>query len=279
MDAGETRDASDPDDADVLDADELDADVLDASDGNPGDTTVSCPSANACGGCSALSQDPGTRCGQCGVGQFVCDGSDTVICQGQDAQPVVSAGAIVVDDLEDGDRFIRPESGLSGGWQTVSDSSAGMLVPALGTPLEPTPGGAFGSAYSMRVAGSGFSDWGAGLAVSLNAYQCPVDVSAHSGFSFAVRGTATGSMLVSVATLPTTPSSAGGTCTTAACNDHFTLSLPVSNTWTTHAVSFGSLSQTGWGTPASFVPSEVLYIQFSFGPGVTFDISVDDLAF
>jgi hypothetical protein len=46
---------------------------------------------------------------------------------------------------------------------------------------------------------------------------------------------------------------------------------------TTHTVSFDDLAQTGWGTPATFVPAEVLYIQFSFGPGVTFDISVDDL--
>jgi hypothetical protein len=278
------RDASDLNDAGVLDAGVLDADApdadpLDANDGSRGDAAISCPSPNACGGCAALSNAVGTSCGECGLGQYACDGSDAVICQGQDARPVVPGGAVLVDDLEDGDRFIRSESGLSGDWHTISDSAGGMLVPPVGSPVEPTPGGAFGSAYSVRVQGSDFSDWGAGLAVSLNAYECAVDVSAYSGFTFAAQGTATDEMLVSVATVATTPVSAGGSCTTAACNDHFNVTLPLSGTWMTYAVPFGSLAQTGWGTEATFLPSEVLYIQFSFGPGVTFDVSVDDLAF
>lgn len=225
-----------------------------------------------------LAQSVGTVCGKCRLGQYVCDGRDSLTCDGDDG-PTATAPARVIDDLEDGDEFVRGDSGLTGDWHTLGDESGGTLIPALGVPLRPAAGGACGSSYSVRVQGSGFRYWGAGLAVSLDADGDAVDISEHSGFSVALVGTATEDVILSVATLATTQVSEGGTCNTAACNDHFNVRLPLTTTWTTHRIAFDGLSQTGWGTEVAFRASEVLYIQFSFGPDATFDISVDDLAF
>ena len=40
---------------------------------------------NGCGGCVPLDAPPGTPCGPCGIDQFVCDGENATVCNGQTA--------------------------------------------------------------------------------------------------------------------------------------------------------------------------------------------------
>lgn len=270
------RDASrDPADGGEVDAnDHSDTD----SDAGASDASIAtCPILNACGGCTALPADLAASCGRCGLGQYVCDGSEALRCEGGDAGGMAPGGTLLIDDLEDGDQWLDEHSGLSGVWHTVADNSGGMLTPAMGAPLEPTAGGAFGSAYCVRVRGSGFSDWGAGMAVTLNLLECAFDASVEHGVTFAIKGS--GKVIVSFATVATTLVSAGGRCMGSGCNDHFATSFDLSGAWTKKSVAFSSLSQGGWGTAATFSASDLLYIQFSFAANATFDVSVDDLAF
>ena len=44
-------------------------------------------------------------------------------------------------------------------------------------------------------------------------------------------------------------------------------------------VAWSDLEQVGWGTPAEFVPSQVEYFQFSFGPNVDFELYLDEVTF
>jgi hypothetical protein len=129
----------------------------------------------------------------------------------------------------------------------------------------------------MKLSGQGFKTWGAGLAVSLNAEDCRYDASKQVGLRFSAKGS--GSLLVSAATRQTTPPGAGGTCATTACNDHFNTIYQLSNSWTSYVVPFTGLKQTGWGTPAVFNATQMLYLQFSFGPNSTFELYLDNVSF
>jgi hypothetical protein len=284
MDAGRiVRDAAiDASDASLPGLDATSGEVVDGSEGDsdagPTDDASACPTANECGGCNALPDPVGASCGRCGLGLYVCDGTDALRCDGGDASAAAPGGPLLIDDLEDGDRWIGPQSGLSGNWYTVADGSGGTLSPPAQTALQPTPDGAFGSAYRVRVQGSGFTDWGAGMALTLNAFGCTFDASAEQGIGFSIQGSG-GTVTVSLATVATTPGGGIGSCVEPACNDHFAIDMPLSTAWTSRSVAFADLSQAGWGTPATFRPSDLIYIQFSFGAGATFDVSVDDLTF
>jgi hypothetical protein len=126
------------------------------------------------------------------------------------------------------------------------------------------------------VWGSGFSEWGATLAVSLSAYQCSYDASAQRGIAFWARGM--GTAQVSIATIHTVPWSEGGVCI-GSCYDHFQLNVPLQATWTPYQIPWSALVQSGWGTPTFFDPSELVYIELGFGPNVPFDVQIDDLRF
>jgi alpha-tubulin suppressor-like RCC1 family protein len=50
-----------------------------------GGTTPDCEGGpvNACNGCGVLDVEPGTPCGPCDIDEYVCSGTDTVVCSGQ----------------------------------------------------------------------------------------------------------------------------------------------------------------------------------------------------
>lgn len=235
-----------------------------------------CAAVNACSGCVPLAHEVGTACGKCGLGSYVCDGTAAVVCSGGDAVPIASGGTVLIDDLEDGDRNVPARATLSGLWFTVQDGTGGTLSPASSATLVPVSGGAAGSARAMHVSGSGFTQWGAGVGMSLSAYQCSYDATAQKGITFYAKGT--GKLLVSAATLQTVPVSGGGSCT-GACNDHFHTTFTLTNTWTPYTVPWTALKQAGWGTSATFLPSAMRYLQWSFGANITFDVWVDTVSF
>jgi hypothetical protein len=55
------------------------------------------PGLNACGGDTILDGDPGTPCGNCGMGAWACDGMFAVVCVGEPTRPV----PITMDGLAD----------------------------------------------------------------------------------------------------------------------------------------------------------------------------------
>ncbi len=239
------------------------------------DADIGCTTTNACGGCGELAATVGARCGQCGVGRYACANASAVVCSG-DGLPTASGGALLIDDFEDGDQFINATAGLSGSWYTTSDGTPGFLDPPAGTDLVPASVGAAGSTRSGHVLGGGFTDWGAALAVSLNAYGCSYDASQESGLAFYAKGS--GSVTLSIATRQTVPISEGGTCQTD-CYDNFALTLLLGSNWTSYAFPWSALHQSGWGAPAALVPGQLKYVQFGFAANSYFELYVDNMSF
>jgi len=193
--------------------------------------------------------------------------------------PPAAGGTTLIDDLEDGNGDIPNVDGRRGKWYTVNDGTAGTQNPSPSGTFVPVSGGAQGSNYSARTWGSGFTSWGAAMGVQLNAAgqnQCPYDVSRYSGVTFYAKGS--GTVTISVATSATVPVDRGGTCTSG-CLDYYATKVVLSSAWTSERIHWTDLKQAGWGTPVSFNASQVLFIEFEFGAGVSFDLYVDDLAF
>jgi hypothetical protein len=257
------------------DGSEEDAAVADASADASPDGTVACSALNECGGCATIEHSVGTACGACGVGRYACDGSEALSCV-NDANPASPGNPALIDDLEDGDENVLPNYGLSGEWYMVSDATTGSLNPPVGSVPVPTNAGAVGSGRSMHFTASGFTRWGAGMAVGLSAYGCAYDASKQTGIEFHVKGS--GSVLVQVGTVQTVPAANHGTCT-GSCNDLFGTTVTATSTWTLRKAVFANLAQAGWGTPASFDPSQLLYVQFTVQPGSSLDLYIDNLSF
>lgn len=262
---------------DAVDAAQAIADAG-ADDAASMDDPPGCPgSENACGGCEALPDAVGEPCGVCGLGGYVCEGSDATVCQGGDALPQTSGGDVMIDDFEDGDRYVLPNAQLNGSWYTTDDGTGGLLVPVPSTSYQPAEGGVAGSAYAGYMAGGGFTDWGAALAVSLNGYRCAYDATGQQGIRFYARGT--GSVTVAIATNDTIPRSEDGNCLLD-CYDHYSLSIDLGATWALYQLPWFRFSQSpDWGTDVIFRVSQLRTIEFAAPANSTFQLYVDDLAF
>lgn len=286
-DSGLERDASSPLDAGAPERDaalgaggmaayagdaggDADAGMAAADSGTP----FSCPGAtNACGGCMELPAALGSACGGCGLGSYGCDGADALSCTGGTSTPTTSGGPVLVDDFEDGDVVFRAGP-FNGGWFLVSDNTVGTLSPAKDAELPTSPGA--NGVGALHASGSGFSDWGAGVQASLTMDGCYLNAAAQSGLRFSARGT--GTVLFSVATKQTVPSTEGGSCV-GNCYDNFATSIVLTNTWQSFPVPWSALHQAGWGTAASFEPSQIKYLQFSFAAGSSMNLYLDDVSF
>jgi hypothetical protein len=186
---------------------------------------------------------------------------------------------VSIDDLEDGDALITASDGRGGGWYVNNDATSGYQIPAVGTPFEPVSPGAHSSVYSARTTGTGFNDWGAAVGVVLNdasGLRCPYDAASARGLRFLAKGT--GTVTLSVGSASTVPVEYGGRCRSA-CYDYHATTFVVSSAWSMVQIPWTSLAQGGWGTRAVFSPSGLMFIEFAFGAGATFDFSIDDLAF
>ncbi|HEX5659685.1 MAG TPA: hypothetical protein VFX59_20960 [Polyangiales bacterium] len=267
LDAAEGQDSGI---ATELDATAIRDAALQDAPAEAGKADASCTPANACGGCSTLAAALGENCGVCGLGRYSCSGSEALVCTGGDARPQAAGGAIVIDDYEDGDSLTKSGNGYT---FAFSDHTAGVLDPVDGTHIVPSNVGAAGTARSAHVSGRGFTDFGAGLILWPNTEQCAFDASLQRGIKFWVKGT--GTLIISAATTQTLDPSFCGT----SCNDFHNETFTLTSTFTSYSLPFTSLTQTGWGTPASFDPTKLLYFQFAFGPNVSFDLYVDEISF
>jgi hypothetical protein len=214
--------------------------------------------------------------------------SDTTPPPPTDTGPPVACTALI-DDMEHGDGSIIACTGRIGYWYTYNDATAGgTQTPAAGGPFTPTaiPGGRGTSMHAAHTSGSGFTTWGAGMAFDLNnaggagAVKGVYDASAYTGLTFWAKiDSGSGAVRLNVADKDTDPS--GGVCSPAAkCNDHYGSNLTLTTTWTEYTIAFSSLTQQGWGEVApGFNAKQLMAIQFQSGPGVSFDVWIDDISF
>lgn len=204
-----------------------------------------------------------------------------------DTVPVAGLDPLIDDlELEAGQVFPDEEipmvDGRVGFWFTFNDGTLdGMQTPTPGG-FQPSGEGADGTAYSARTFGSGFGEWGAGLAVSLNNNfdgNCPYDGSTYDGLSFWARGT--GTVRFMVVTRATAPEPMGGSCDPMAmqCDDHHGVSITLSPEWTLHQVAWSDLAQQGWGAPADFDAADLTELQWQSPEDQPFDFSIDELSF
>ena len=211
----------------------------------------------------------------------------------------------LIDNMADGDIAIIPQDGRTGGWYTYSDNTGTV------SPASPTSG-------MMCASGSGFSNWGAGLGVNLDAVSakiCTYDASIYSGISFTIEGSITdGKMRVQVQTADIADALGGGTCvsTTSSnnCNDVYGVDLigqsaggvtcqNASLSWpcgpatgaagpVTVTVPFSYMSQEGWGQVfPTFNLKIMTALQWEFKlctgntcyTGMSFNVCVGDVSF
>jgi hypothetical protein len=175
--------------------------------------------------------------------------------------------------------------------------------------------------FVARTWGDGQRGWGAGMGLDLNGEggaKNAFDASRFAGIGFFVTGTVrNGSLRVNVQDVRTTPESAlaaerlqilgceapyidesGRPTETAACNDHYGVSVGVTNEWQWIEIPFSCMAAGGWGfnglPPANvFLKEAIVGIQFQIegaDPADTgtipanstitpFDFSIDNLSF
>jgi hypothetical protein len=190
---------------------------------------------------------------------------------------------LLIDDLATGNGQIALRDGRNGLWFTMADGAEGTLWPApaaFQTVLGSGPRGG----YAARMYGSGFTTWGAALAVSFSQAQtgpCPFDASAFSGITFWARSATPTIIRVNLATVATQQTRDGGACAGTCSNDYGT-PIALVAAWQKYTIAFTDLTQRSLGSDAAtvaFDPTQLTELQFVAAPGKTFDISVTDLSF
>jgi len=224
---------------------------------------------------------------------------------GQDASqpPPPTCTTTLIDDMDHGDNSILKVDGRTGFWYTYNDgTTGGTQTPAIGS-FEPTvitgpglddagasDGGADGGVdHAAETAGSGFTNWGAGMGFDLNnqggnspKQTYSVSGCGYTGLQFWARvgATSTTAVRLNVPDKNTDPS--GGVCAPASkCNDHFGEALTLSTAWTLVTVHWTDLKQQGWGTPQepALDTGNLVGVQFQFAPSATFELWVADISF
>jgi len=205
------------------------------------------------------------------------------------------ADPLMIDDMEDGDRFICASSGRTGAWYTITDSTSTNISPTGDFTQSLIPDGRSGSRHAAHMTGFGFTDWGAAMGFSLNgegdAAQ-PYDASATGGVRFWMKS----NVPVDVG-FPIPETLATGAA--AACVDdtriwncgndfQFTITTPPPGTWKEYDVPFTAAAQTFRTAPdlssitqgtARWDPSRLVAVQFGVYPQQPFDVWVDDVRF
>lgn len=194
----------------------------------------------------------------------------------------------LIDDLNDGDHVIGNEVDpvqRRGYWYTYNDMTCTGQDPAPdmggGIPFAPKPGGAVGFYAGMTA--TGCTTWGAGLGFDVNnanGASCPYNASAYTGMTFQYKSNV--GVRVNIGISATIPTARGGTCS-GMCDDHFGVVLPAAASWTAATVNFSSVTQGGWGTPATFSAATLVNFQFqadsSMGVPASISIDIDEINF
>jgi hypothetical protein len=205
-------------------------------------------------------------------------GSDASVCPG------LEYNEELIDDLNDGDRFIPSINGRVGAWTGSHDNSPdGKMSPDPNGSFAPTSSGDPCRKYAMYVSGGGYVLWGADFWFGLGS---PYDASKYTGISFWAKIDAGTSSVVRVNFPDKDTQPDGNLCSTAsnagadACYDHYGYRITLSSTWTKYTIMFSQLATQNWGRGGSgFDPASLYQVLFQIPTGATFGIWVDDPAF
>lgn len=193
---------------------------------------------------------------------------------------IVSAGeAGLIDDFEDGNGQVAKREGRGGYWWRSNDPDGSKFD---NDDAKPGEDGCSGSTLCLHQWGktsSKPSAWGVNFGANVG-LDGTVDVSNYVGISFRAKS-ASGvghKVRFKIGDINTHPNM--GVC--KSCWNHWGKDIQLSTEWREYRVLFSGVQQApGWGDPRppSFDPSRMYSIDFSVGPGQTFDIWVDDLQF
>jgi hypothetical protein len=184
----------------------------------------------------------------------------------------------LVDDFDDGNTQVAKVEGRDGYWFTSHDDKGSTIGPS---PLTMTGEGAGGAGKSLHLTGvtSGATGaWGALWGANF-AGQGAYDASKHTGMSFKAKvgGSSTQKVRFKLGDVNTHPD--GGVCKD--CWNHFGKDLTFSTDWKEYVVTFAEMTQeAGWGQRFPFITtSKLISVNWSVGPGVPYDVWIDDLQF
>jgi hypothetical protein len=204
--------------------------------------------------------------------------TDATGCQG------LASNEELIDDLNDGDRFIPSINGRAGAWFDSHDSSPnGKMFPDPTSGFVPSDTGDACRKFAAYTYGSGYVLWGSNLWVSLGA---PYNASNYKGISFWAKIDAGTSAVVRVAFPDKDTQPDGNICQTnvssgpTACFDHYGYRETLTSTWTKYTISFAQIAQENWGhAGTAFDPSSLYEILFQIQASANFGLWIDDIAF
>jgi hypothetical protein len=197
--------------------------------------------------------------------------------------PGLAPNEEMIDDMNDGDRFIPQVNGRAGAWKDEGDATSSST-------MFPDPAGLFTMTntgdpcrkYAAYVYGGPFVD---GNPVFYFGIGGPYDASKYDGISFWAKidsGSSSG-LRVAFPDKDTQPD--GGLCQGSVpgnqCWDHYGYRILTGLTtqWTKYTVSFNSLTQNGWGRAgAGFDRSTIYEVQFQLPSNAKFGVWIDDVA-
>ncbi len=185
-----------------------------------------------------------------------------------------------IDDFEDGDMQLSLEGGRDGYWWPKKDQAGSTIEP---TPFGPSDGAGDGSEMAMHASGktaTGDGAWGAGFGVNLVGQGTFYDASKYAGISFRAKVGPGASTSVRFKIGDVNTHADGHIC--KGCWNHFGKDLILTTEWREYKVLFSDVRQEPyWGDPRplSVTPTKLVSIDWSIGPGRTYDVWVDDVAF
>ncbi len=193
-----------------------------------------------------------------------------------DCEPYVSQHTSTrIDDFEDDNDRLPGDDGRDGGWYFYNDGT-GTQTPM--GPLFPEPGGPDTSTLALHTAGSGFTDWGAGVGFDFRAGSGPYDASPWAGLRFWARGQGSVRVRLMEADLVSGHPCGGCDPTSGMCDQPHTTEVFLSTQWTAFDLPWGAF-ESALGTDQPVNTTALLGIQFETPAGTDFDFWLDDLEF
>jgi hypothetical protein len=192
----------------------------------------------------------------------------------------VISPADVIDDFEDGDLSLPANparAGRIGNWYAFNDGTGNEALDVVAIKRGSS------SVSGLRVTSKDFVSWGSGFGADFNssagggATKLAYDASAYSAVTFWARAQSPTTLMVALPDVDT--DSAGNICST--CGHHYSHAVSVTTNWQRFTISFSELALEPGGVPAptAFKPTAVLGLQFRLPPSMSYEVSVDDLAF
>ena len=195
--------------------------------------------------------------------------------------PALAANEEMIDDMNDGDRFIPQVHGRAGAWDDADDGTPGStMFPDPNKPFTMTDTGDVCRKYAAYVYGGPFVDGPPSFWFGIGG---PYDASAFDGISFWAKidsGTSTG-LRVDFPDKDTMPDGAlcSETDSSNLCWNHYGKRLNLTTTWTKYSVDFSSLTQDGWGRKGtSFDRSTIYRVEFQLPENAKFGVWIDDVS-